>query len=115
MPLDNHWQTQFNSVNNIAGKVLTTQEIPSSVNPVRSLSITAYKCINKQDRSPKINSAYMSKLYRLYCIYKIRTISLRIYICIAEIFPLMILFVTNDRNANDDNDMYNISNFYSII
>lgn len=113
MPLDNHWQTQFNSVNNKVCKVLTTQEIPSSenpVNPVRSLTITAYKCISKQDRSPQIYSAYPN--YTDYIVFTKSEQSACEYICIVEIFPLMILFVTNDRNAND---MYNISNFYSII
>ena len=113
MPLDNHWQTQFNSVNNKVCKVLNTQEIPSlenPVNPVRSLAIIACKCISKQDKSPQIYSAYPN--YTDYIVFTTSEQSACEYICIVEIFPLMILFVTNDRNAYD---MYNISNFYSII
>ena len=36
IPVDNHWQPQYNSVNNIAGKVLTKvskHEIPDSEKP----------------------------------------------------------------------------------
>ena len=44
--MDNHWQPQYISVNNIAGKVLTTHENPGSENPVGSLTCLLLQHIN---------------------------------------------------------------------